>query len=75
MKGSFDIQRDHIELLRMVLRLLAPDGLLIFFSNSRKFKLNKESLPEWNIKDISLATIPKDFYRNKRIHQCFEIRN
>ncbi len=75
MKGSFDIQRDHIELLRMVLRLLAPDGLLIFSSNSRKFKLNKESLPEWNIKDISLATIPKDFYRNKRIHHCFEIRN
>jgi len=75
MKGSFDIQRDHIELLKKVLRLLAPNGLLIFSNNNRQFKLNSEELPEWNIKDITQATIPRDFLRNKRIHHCFEIRN
>jgi len=73
MKCDFDIQRDHIELLKKVLKLLAPGGLLVFSSNYRKFKLNKEALTGWNIKDITRATIPKDFHRNTRIHHCFEI--
>jgi 23S rRNA (guanine2445-N2)-methyltransferase / 23S rRNA (guanine2069-N7)-methyltransferase len=75
MKWAFDIQRDHIQLLKTVLGLLAHDGLLIFSSNYRKFKLNKEALAGWNIKDITRDTIPRDFQRNTRIHQCFEIRN
>ena len=74
MKFAFDIQRDHVELLKTVLGLLVPDGLLIFSSNYRKFKLNKEALPGWNIKDVTRATIPRDFNRNTRIHHCFEIR-
>lgn len=73
MKDSFDIQRDHIGLLKHVLKLLAPGGLLIFASNRRKFKIHSEELKGWNIKDITRATIPIDFERNKRIHHCFEI--
>jgi 23S rRNA (guanine2445-N2)-methyltransferase / 23S rRNA (guanine2069-N7)-methyltransferase len=46
---------------------------LIFASNSRKFKIKGEELKGWNIKDITRATIPRDFERNKRIHHCFEI--
>ena len=75
MENSFDIQRDHVKLLTQVVRLLAPGGLLIFSSNRRNFRLEKEALPGLDIKDVSLDTIPKDFERNKRIHHCFEIRN
>jgi len=74
MKDTFDIQRDHIRLLKQVLELLAPDGLLIFSCNRRRFKLDTEALSEWKIKDITQTTIPRDFKRNKRIHHCFEIR-
>jgi hypothetical protein len=28
----------------------------------------------YDIKDISAATLPRDFERNPRIHRCFEIR-
>ncbi len=74
MTVSFDIQRDHIDLLKQVLRLLSPDGILIFSSNRRKFKMDGEKLKGWNIKDITRATMPRDFERNKRIHHCFEIQ-
>jgi 23S rRNA (guanine2445-N2)-methyltransferase / 23S rRNA (guanine2069-N7)-methyltransferase len=74
MKDTFDIQRDHISLLKQALELLAPDGLLIFSCNRRRFKLDTEALSEWKIKDITQTTIPRDFKRNKRIHLCFEIR-
>ena len=74
MKTAFDIQRDHMQLLSQTLRLLAPDGILIFSCNHRKFKLAPEALERWDVKDITLPTIPRDFHRNQRIHNAFEIR-
>ncbi|SPD75406.1 Ribosomal RNA large subunit methyltransferase K/L (Includes: 23S rRNA m2G2445 methyltransferase; 23S rRNA m7G2069 methyltransferase) [uncultured Desulfobacterium sp.] len=75
MEESFDIQRDHVKLISQVIRLLAPDGLLIFSCNRHKFRLETDALSGLQIKDVTLDTIPKDFERNKRIHHCFEIRN
>jgi len=74
MKTSFDIQRDHGDLLAQTLRLLSPGGVLIFSCNRQKFKLDHEALPQWTIKDITRATIPRDFHRNQNIHKAFEIR-
>jgi 23S rRNA (guanine2445-N2)-methyltransferase / 23S rRNA (guanine2069-N7)-methyltransferase len=74
MKTSFDIQRDHVELLTRTLRLLSPDGVLIFSCNRRKFKLDHDALPQWAVKDITRSTIPRDFHRNQHIHKAFEIR-
>ncbi|MCD6294231.1 MAG: bifunctional 23S rRNA (guanine(2069)-N(7))-methyltransferase RlmK/23S rRNA (guanine(2445)-N(2))-methyltransferase RlmL, partial [Deltaproteobacteria bacterium] len=51
MQTSFDIQRDHVELLTRTLRLLSPDGLLIFSCNRRKFKLDPKALEQWHVKD------------------------
>ena len=75
MKTAFDIQRDHVQLLTRSLRLLAPGGVMIFSCNRRKFKLDKEALGQWDIKDITRATIPRDFHRSRHIHTAFEIRN
>ena len=74
MEGTFDVQRDHVELLRKTAALLAKDGTLIFSNNNRKFKMDAESLPELLIEDITRKTIPKDFERNSRIHNCWRIR-
>ncbi len=73
MDGSFDVQRDHGELLRQALRLLAPGGTLIFSTNSRRFRLDRDALAEWRIEDWSRLTLPPDFARNPRIHQCWKI--
>ena len=74
MNTAFDIQRDHVQLLTQTLRLLAPGGILIFSCNHRKFKLDQKALLQWDVKDITHATIPRDFQRNQHIHKAFEIR-
>jgi len=73
MQGTFDVQRDHVELLRKTLKLLESDGILIFSNNLRTFKLDYDALSAFTIKDISKTTLPKDFERNPKIHQCWRI--
>lgn len=75
MTGTFDVQRDHVVLIEAIVKLLAEDGELIFSTNLRKFKLDSEALANLKIEDISKATLPEDFSRNARIHQCFRIRS
>jgi len=71
----FDVQRDHVALIQLIMRHLAPDGLLIFSTNFRRFQLDGKGLAGLRITDISRATIPFDFQRNQRVHQCWEIRH
>ncbi|ANB17453.1 bifunctional 23S rRNA (guanine(2069)-N(7))-methyltransferase RlmK/23S rRNA (guanine(2445)-N(2))-methyltransferase RlmL [Dokdonella koreensis] len=72
---DFDVQRDHVRLLELCRQRLAPDGLIVFSNNNRRFRLDAEALPGLAIRDITAATIPFDFARNPRIHQCFELRH
>jgi 23S rRNA (guanine2445-N2)-methyltransferase / 23S rRNA (guanine2069-N7)-methyltransferase len=73
MQGSFDVQRDHVELLQKCAKLLEPDGVLIFSNNFRRFKLDSAALANLHCEDISAQTIAKDFARNSKIHQCWKI--
>ncbi|MEK7816426.1 MAG: bifunctional 23S rRNA (guanine(2069)-N(7))-methyltransferase RlmK/23S rRNA (guanine(2445)-N(2))-methyltransferase RlmL, partial [Pseudomonadota bacterium] len=73
MEDTLDVQRDHVGLIRDACALLAPGGVLIFSTNLRKFKLDREALAGLKIDDITRRTIPPDFERNPRIHQCFRI--
>lgn len=77
MEQSFDVQRDHVELLRQAASLLTPDGLLIFSTNKRKFRIDRNALSELGLDaaDRSGWSIPEDFKRNKHIHQCWFIRH
>ncbi len=74
MDGDLDIQRDHAELIRAAMRLLNPDGLLIFSTNRRGFKLDAALGEELAIEDRSAWSIPKDFQRSQRIHQCWFVQ-
>lgn len=73
MDEAFDIQSDHVQLLRNASALLAPSGVLYFSTNFRRFKLDGEALSELKIEDISAATIPEDFARDAKIHYCWRI--
>ena len=74
MDREFDVQRDHVDLIRATLKRLAPGGLLLFSTNFRKFKLDREALDGLDIRDITKATIPFDYSRDPKVHACFEIR-
>jgi len=73
MEQSFDVQRDHIQLMRSLKRLLKPQGTVVFSNNKRHFKMDMEALDELGLeaKNISSQTLPLDFSRNKHIHNCW----
>lgn len=74
-KNTFDVQRDHVNLIQAVCSILDKQGTLLFSCNRRSFKLDREALLEagLNVEDITARTIPYDFARNPKIHRCFLI--
>jgi 23S rRNA G2069 N7-methylase RlmK/C1962 C5-methylase RlmI len=75
MEQSFDVQRDHVTLMRDLKRLLSAEGTIVFSNNKRHFKMDLEALEEIGLtaKNISDKTLPLDFARNKHIHNCWVI--
>ncbi len=74
MEDTLDIQRDHVALIGDAAALLEHGGTLIFSTNLRRFKIDREALAPLTVEDITRKTIPKDFERDPKIHQCFRIR-
>ena len=74
MDDVFDIQQDHVQLIKNAVALLAPDGVLYFSTNFRRFKIDAPALSELALEDITATTIPEDFSRNPRIHYCWRIQ-
>jgi 23S rRNA (guanine2445-N2)-methyltransferase / 23S rRNA (guanine2069-N7)-methyltransferase len=73
MDDIFDVQRDHAALIDRCMALLAPQGKLVFSNNAQKFKMDADIAARYKVTDITRATLPKDFERNPRIHQCYEL--
>ncbi len=73
MGRAFDVQRNHVKLIRDTARLLTADGVLIFSNNFRRFRLDRASLGGLNVEEITRLTLPRDFARNTRIHHCWRI--
>lgn len=72
MHDTLDIQRDHVKLLNDCLSILSENGVIIFSTNYRNFKLSSEKLNTKNIKDITVATTPFDFV-GKLKRKCYYI--
>jgi 23S rRNA (guanine2445-N2)-methyltransferase / 23S rRNA (guanine2069-N7)-methyltransferase len=73
MEDTLDVQRDHVTLISDAATLLEPGGILIFSTNLRRFKIDREALAGLAIEDITRKTIPNDFERDPKIHQCFRM--
>lgn len=74
MDQMFDIQMDYPVLIQRALKLLSPEGIIFFSTNSRKFKFDVSLFSGCDIRDITDKTIPPDFHK-KNIHQCWTIRS
>ena len=74
-KASFDVQRDHVDLIKACMMHLDTDGTLIFSCNFRRFHLAPFLDEDYEIEDITPQTIGDDFQRDPRIHYCFRIRH
>jgi 23S rRNA (guanine2445-N2)-methyltransferase / 23S rRNA (guanine2069-N7)-methyltransferase len=74
MQDVLDTQRDHAMLIRHCMRILAPQGLLVFSTNARHFQMDTTIAAQFRVSDISAATLSFDFKDNPRIHRCYDIR-
>ena len=71
---DFDVQKEHVRLLRAAVARLAPGGVLYFSNNFRRFRLDEDAVAEFaRCEDISASTIPPDFERNARIHRAWRL--
>jgi 23S rRNA (guanine2445-N2)-methyltransferase / 23S rRNA (guanine2069-N7)-methyltransferase len=52
---------------------LSANGTLYFSTNHRRFKLDDAIAERWQVSDVTAASIPQDFARNRRIHACFRL--
>ncbi|AQQ67528.1 23S rRNA (guanine(2445)-N(2))/(guanine(2069)-N(7))-methyltransferase [Microbulbifer agarilyticus] len=74
MQGVLDIQRDHGELIRQCMALLSKDGVLLFSNNLRSFKMDEAVQSEFAVENLSAKLLDKDFQRNPKIHNVWEVR-
>ena len=77
MEDSWDVQRDHIKLMRNLKRILRHSGTIVFSNNKRGFKMDFDGLAELDLSavEISHRTLPLDFERNKQIHNCWLVQH
>jgi 23S rRNA (guanine2445-N2)-methyltransferase / 23S rRNA (guanine2069-N7)-methyltransferase len=73
MEHDFDLQRDHVALLRACARLLDDDGVLLFSNHFRRFKMDEAALSELRVDNITKKTLPIDFQRDPRFHNSWRI--
>ena len=73
MDSVLDIQRDHGDMIRNAMAKLAPNGVLIFSNNFRKFKMDELTLRQFDCENITPQTLDMDFERNPRIHNVWKI--
>ncbi|WP_371193111.1 bifunctional 23S rRNA (guanine(2069)-N(7))-methyltransferase RlmK/23S rRNA (guanine(2445)-N(2))-methyltransferase RlmL [Glaciecola sp. SC05] len=75
MDSTWDVQRDHISLIKDALSCLQDGGFIYFSNNLRKFTLDNDAIAELGLKAINIGhkTLPEDFARNPKIHHCWEI--
>lgn len=75
MDGTFDVQRDHVQLITHLKRMLRRGGTVMFSNNKRGFKMDLEALTELGLKaqEITVKTLSEDFARNRQIHNCWLI--
>ncbi len=72
MDTDFDVQRDHVHLLKKLLKSCTDEGKIYFSNNYRGFQLDRDAIPAVVVKDITAATTPFDF-QGKLHRACFLI--
>ena len=73
--GTFDVQRDHVSLLKRAMNRLTTEGTLYFSNNYRGFELDEEIEAMFDVQEITQETIGLDFKRNQKIHRAWKIQH
>ena len=72
MEDNFDVQRDHVMLLKKLLKGCADGGCIYFSNNYRNFVIDRDAIPAVTVKDITGQTTPFDF-QGRLNRKCYYI--
>jgi 23S rRNA G2069 N7-methylase RlmK/C1962 C5-methylase RlmI len=72
MRGTIDLRRDHLELIRKSLCLLTLGGSLWFSSNVKGVRIDAGDFPGIGVKDMGKELVDEDF-RGKRMPVCYTL--
>ncbi|MHA3051331.1 bifunctional 23S rRNA (guanine(2069)-N(7))-methyltransferase RlmK/23S rRNA (guanine(2445)-N(2))-methyltransferase RlmL [Acinetobacter sp. ANC 4641] len=72
--GTFDVQRDHVSLIKRAMNRLSTEGTLYFSNNFRGFEFDEEIEAMFAVEEITQDTIGPDFKRNQKIHRAWKIQ-
>ncbi len=72
MDGSFNVQRDHRQLLADVRARVARHGVLYFSTNFQGFQLDEGALEGWTGVELTPRSIPEDFH-HRGVHRCWRL--
>ena len=70
---EWDLQRDHVSLLRLASRVLADGGVVLFASGNREVRLDFPALEAAGlaVQNVSGRVVPHDFERSRETPRCF----
>ncbi|MFH1996902.1 MAG: class I SAM-dependent methyltransferase [Candidatus Omnitrophota bacterium] len=71
-RTSFDINRDHPDLIKSVLKVMVTGSTVFFSTNHQRFEPRLEELPAMDLTEITPRSIPED-YRNRLVHRCWRM--
>ncbi|MFZ5470836.1 MAG: class I SAM-dependent methyltransferase [Myxococcota bacterium] len=71
MTGTFDVQRDHPQLIADTLALLVAGGVLYFSTNFQGFHLDERAVAGLSVEELTPRSIPEDF--RPGIHRCWRL--
>ena len=71
MQDDWDVQKNHESMIDDCMSILKDQGTLVFSNNFRRFKLAESLKSRYRVEDRSKWSIPRDFSRNPKIHQCW----
>jgi 23S rRNA (guanine2445-N2)-methyltransferase / 23S rRNA (guanine2069-N7)-methyltransferase len=73
-RGTWDLQRDHEALVRLMCRRLSPRGWAVFTTGAGKFRLSPSVEEEWDAAEISGEALPHDFRRSAGSFRAFLLK-
>ncbi len=73
MNQDFDIQVDHVALLKRIANWLTANGTIIFSTHRSDFRLDEQALADWCITDLRPTVVSPDFRRATPL-QCFQMQ-
>src|SRR5690625_228516 len=66
MRGTLDVQRDHVWLLERCAELLRPGGEMMFSTNYRRFRPEADAFVGFkNAEEVTSWSVPEDFPRSR----------